>query len=285
MRSTSWFDRGEAALRRVVPGTPSGYACPICRHLIPREDIGLLSIEHVPPKAVGGAELVLTCRRCNSHAGSAFDVHAARQDKLIKFHEGATVDMNATLTVSGAPANVDLKLNDGSIQIFGRSDLNSPTDQAAWEAALHELVGATSPKLSFGLPAVTHIPWRASVSWLRAAYLVVFAALGYRFAIHERLSIVREQILNPEEKLIRVSGLFINDASPDERICLVVLEPVALQCVFVQFGRRAIMLPAPWSDVDIYGQMADSVDVSAEFSQELAGKLVPWPTSPQHLYD
>ncbi len=42
----------------------------------------VLTDEHVPPKAVGGQPLLLTCANCNHTAGSRLDAHAERREAI-----------------------------------------------------------------------------------------------------------------------------------------------------------------------------------------------------------
>ena len=67
-----WFDEGAAALRRVfgqagrgdeLPASADCYACPCCLGLYYREAVArrVLTLEDVPPKALGGRPMLLTC--------------------------------------------------------------------------------------------------------------------------------------------------------------------------------------------------------------------------------
>src|SRR6266536_1828070 len=88
-----WFVEGAAALARALaaigspgalPSTGEFYACPCCLTMYGRDalDEGVLTDEHVPPRAAGGRRLVLTCSACNKSAGSAFDAHAERREAI-----------------------------------------------------------------------------------------------------------------------------------------------------------------------------------------------------------
>jgi hypothetical protein len=66
--------RGEAEAHR-----EDWYLCPACLDvLLTVEEFATeqLSVEHVPPEALGGNELVLICKRCNNDAGRHFDAEA-----------------------------------------------------------------------------------------------------------------------------------------------------------------------------------------------------------------
>ena len=49
------------------------YICPLCLNAYP---IGSteLTLEHVPPKSVGGKPILITCKACNNKCGADIDV-------------------------------------------------------------------------------------------------------------------------------------------------------------------------------------------------------------------
>jgi hypothetical protein len=55
------------------------YICPLCGRgfLIQAVIDGTLTLEHVPPKSLGGKPLVLTCKDCNNDSGHSIDSAAA----------------------------------------------------------------------------------------------------------------------------------------------------------------------------------------------------------------
>ena len=60
--------------------------CPICLTRFSREGVKKgqeVTIEHVPPKAVGGLERCLTCRKCNTSAGRSLDQAVAIRNRAI----------------------------------------------------------------------------------------------------------------------------------------------------------------------------------------------------------
>ena len=64
-KKREWFELGAASVARERPGMfdQPTYPCPICLTPFTIEALAdkRLSAEHVPPKSVGGHELVLTC--------------------------------------------------------------------------------------------------------------------------------------------------------------------------------------------------------------------------------
>jgi hypothetical protein len=60
------------------------YPCPICLTPFTIEALAdkRLSAEHVPPKSVGGRELLLTCKGCNNSAGTKLDADAKTKEDV-----------------------------------------------------------------------------------------------------------------------------------------------------------------------------------------------------------
>jgi 5-methylcytosine-specific restriction endonuclease McrA len=115
-KHVEWFHTGARALRALArergfeDAFPTGeewYLCPICLDVMfTVEELGTkeLTVEHVPPKVLGGRELVLTCRTCNNHAGSKFDAEADKQQRLSQFVSGQSERPETAALPSGVEA-------------------------------------------------------------------------------------------------------------------------------------------------------------------------------------
>ena len=183
--------------------------CPICLSEFARSAVAAgreVTLEHAPPKALGGAAICLTCKRCNNKA-SLIDQHAFLSKK-------ARDEWSAG---HGAPIVVDL---------FGhkRTRRFVPTDpRAPFPARKHLMrngsieLGPLPPKerldkdkgMSFRIPQRDDYEF---VSMIKSAYLMVFSLMGangYRFAENIGLKPVREQIMNPDAKILK--GGFIGE--------------------------------------------------------------------------
>jgi hypothetical protein len=85
------FDRGAAALHTLIPSMQDVYGCPLCLRGFSSDEVeadGMLSEEHAPPESLGGEVVCLTCRDCNSSAGSQLDSHMKRRANMIDFLSG-----------------------------------------------------------------------------------------------------------------------------------------------------------------------------------------------------
>ena len=248
----AFFDRGAAALREVFPNAPYGYACPLGLGVYSEEALAapLLTLEHVPPKSMGGKEIALTCRRCNNLSGHSLDANAARREHLIDFFAGSTEQvLKAKLRVEDVEANAKVTSKNGDAIITVSPSVNSPevmTELACRGSGppLHLRVGK-----SYSLRDAT-------LSYLRAAYLVAFAALGYRYTRNPALKPVRQQLIEPDVVLIGRFSLTMPEAAKGERAIIWVTHPEELAALAVQVGRHVVFLPRPLGHDEIYSTLA-----------------------------
>ncbi|WP_244313440.1 hypothetical protein [Streptomyces zinciresistens] len=129
----------------------------------------------------------------------------------------------------------------------------------------------------------------AELSWIRSAYLAAFAALGWRYILRPELQPIRDQIKNPETKILpRLSG-FNPEAPTDRKGILLVESPNDLRGVFVTIGRHGVFLPGPPWAAQSCSELSQAItDWSAAESRHqmmLSGKEVPWPKNPMYLLD
>ena len=186
---------------------------PICLSEFDRLDVVAgteVTLEHAPPKSLGGFPICLTCKSCNSKT-SLIDQHAFLSAKArSEWAEGR-----------GAPIVINLFGHKRSYR-FIPQDSNAP-----FPARKHLFRNGT---IELGpLPTKAHldankgisfsIPQRDDfefVSMIKSAYLMVFSLLGangYKFAENIGLQPVREQIMNPEKKILK--GGFIGTVRID----------------------------------------------------------------------
>jgi hypothetical protein len=133
-----------------------------------------------------------------------------------------------------------------------------------------------------------HHPVVARVGWLREAFLVGFAVLGYRYILDVALSRVREQLARPREELITSYQIESPEKSPDDRAFWMITEPEWISSVAVQFGRRTVFLPRI-GDVGFYDRLLERYRIGGGSRLEevkAQGRTVDaWPQEPMFLMD
>lgn len=246
------FERGALAASHTYKDFPeNAYACPLCGLVYPEPALqaGVLTLEHVPPKALGGKVLCLTCRDCNSHAGAQIDHHAvARRDWFLDMQTiTGAVDrqMRGQLTIDDLDVNVNVVADDGTVSFVVLPRHNHPERggqlQAKFEA-MSEQGTWDGQELSVTSSTRYH-QHAAKVADLRAAYLAAFALLGYRYAFHPQLAIVREQIASPKDKII---DEFWSGWQADSRYPALMLTETPTHCLVTLFERSLVFLPWPF---------------------------------------
>ena len=250
--------------------------CPIC--LTAFADIEVergrkVTLEHAPPKAMGGQVACLTCSRCNN-AGSVLDRAAAREKQAIDYYaSGRGTEIEVYLF--GARRSGLLRPEEGKpirfpsgrgteieVYLFGarRSGLLRPEEgkpirfpmptkvgQLRGKMELRSLPGGSELDVNKGIgirikrPNADHV----NVSLLRSSYLLVFSLLGsygYRYAESEAICKVREQIMNPEKKIVDCR---IGSFSGLEEDLILISFQFGTKPFFwsVKIGGRGILLP------------------------------------------
>ena len=190
--------------------------CPIC--LTPfTEDEGrageTATLEHAPPKAVGGSVMCLTCTSCNAGASGSLDQAVAMRNSAIRDHEagrGTKMELDIFGTKHTTYFSPDGIAKSRLYSKFASSPLARRfLDESSGREILllAELTRGPIWESSKGIamrinqPSPNHV----AVSWLRSAYLMVFSLLGkggYRYAESEAIRPIREQIMKPDKELV-----------------------------------------------------------------------------------
>lgn len=210
--------------------------CPICLSPFVKEEVELgelVTFEHVPPKSLAPAisrRICLTCANCNQGAGRGIDQAAYKLMQLPK----------ATVEIKGIPHAGEITPEGGkSFKItVGPARIPVPDLRNLTNDDFN--VRFTIPSLHYG-----------SVSWLKSAYLALFSLLGipgYKYAESPVGSVVREQIMHPERKLIRHCMVETHDWGDGSGIYMQTGRP-QLWCV--KMGKWGVLLPRT-GDISLY---------------------------------
>lgn len=283
-----WFGLGAEAFGQLGLKLPEYYVCPLCLHGFPPELSGTLTREHVPPRAVGGSRMVLTCLRCNNIASGkhGIDTHASAAEKLRKISEGTLGrPVRARLNIDSLAVNVNVETVPGKFGITCLPTRNRPNAVDDLKKLLDGYEGVGREGLSFKLffPGLDCSTSRQKASWLRAGYLAAFASLGYKFIFRSIFDAVRKQIKHPDEAIISFFH-FVRPQPPNPaQFLMFVQSPEWARGLLVQMGRHYVMLPISDGDHNFYSRLERGALTSKE--ARLDGKLLPWPTGPEHRFD
>lgn len=274
-RKLEWFEAGAAAFGRACPGWSNVpcYPCPICLTPHYRESVenGQLTAEHVPPRSMGGRELVLTCKPCNDKSGAFLDADAHAKERMRAAMAGK-VDrpVRVQAFVGDISINGDIVVVDGQHQLQIKKSINRPgtADEVRKVSSVGDTMNVRfEPFAELG----------ARISWLRAGYLTLFAVAGYQVCLDKAMQIVREQIIDIDtRKMVTFTSEAPENPPFTERRIIKVDSPDWHNGWAVMFGRYLVHFPSP-GDMTFYERMAQ---FAAGRGGRTTGTVVGCPTEP-----
>ena len=247
------FDAGALALSK-IENTEGVYRCPICQRdfserAISRDapDDYCLTLEHAPPKSIGGWEVALTCKKCNNGLGSRLDSHISAREQFFCFIDPKRQEpktFTGKITIGGKadlPTNIQISGKIGA-RVAVRAGLNN--HPISLITAKDHLSKAFSSRdevdLTFSVP--TYDERLAKLGFLKSAFLCLFAKFGYTYAISKPARYIIETF--QEANTLDVPML--NAFSECEK--KIVFGPKYGLC-FVGFGD--FCLPLPWINANL----------------------------------
>lgn len=272
------FRIGARAAKEYLERNQSGYICPLCLRLA--EDTADLSVEHAPPLAIGGSPVCLTCKVCNNTAGSTIDAAAVERKEIEEIFRKGTRKKYVQLHLDDLVVNAKVSLGGGRADLQIASH-NNPNTVAKFKLAAQRCAEKT-----------LYIRYKnkfreqdAMVSYLKAAYLCVFAKLGYAYILRPPLEQVREQIKNPNKEVIWKWWLLRKDGIESDKI-LICTHPIS--CVVVAIDRHMIVLPpvnGPYDQYERIKLMTHDTSVGAPLGEWSFSQSFPLPTTMEMLGD
>lgn len=288
-RKKNWFDLGVSALRSRLPDVPASYLCPLCLMNFNENELDQLTFEHVPPRSLGGRELVLTCCNCNKHASGkdGVDTHAKKRENILDFTLGTmTSSHRARYIIKNTSQEVRVISSGGGILISGVPEANPPNrgqdiQHALESMASNEQIGTT---FNISLYRDVYSLRIAAISYLRAGYLAAFAAFGYTYILGVGFDSVRNQIAKPKDYIISGFSMTVPQAEPRERNIALPTNPSWLRALAIQMGRHVVFLPINSGDQRFYDVLHNHSKESAKLSLE-AKAIFRWPETPKFVCD
>ena len=201
--------------------------CPICLVPFTREEVAvgkIVTLEHVPPKFLGGRPRCLTCKRCNAETGRDIDQVAAISKQPVK-------------------VTVDILGKRDSFYITREGKELTPAFGGFSRQDFQNLDNSKSRKFTMGIK----IPKKEAVatSWLKAGYLAVFCLLGssngYDYARSWLVAAIRNQILYPVNQ--KFSQKYVIDGPDDMPNADIFLVDDPAPCWMVKIDDKIVVLP------------------------------------------
>lgn len=229
-----------------------GVLCPLCLNVFLESDLlandkNHLTLEHNPPKSLGGRDNILTCKECNNKSGHKTDVELLTYILEQEFKNFRPNSKHRTKLVNndGAKVTADLSFdNNGKMTLNLQNKYSNPKDFKKFidseEKGFFPIEGETgkfaTKKLNFNMELPDKGNMRlASIALLKIGYLLGFEKYGHIFLFNQNFDIIREQILNPEKEII-TEPFWINYEFPEMYIGVNILnKPTELNCFLSTF--------------------------------------------------
>ena len=252
------FRYGSKAIAKYRNGDSSLYYCPICGLGYPEASAiagDNLTLEHIPPDSIGGKPILMTCRNCNSLAGRTIDVSIASKKKFGEFEDivfGQKKGIVPSVTLSLGDLHVAAAIHkENSFDIRPIENANSPIILDMYKKHLMNHSNNLQFKVSISHKYDNRF---FKLSYLKSAFLLVFAWLGYRYAFDTRLDVVRQQLQEPESDILGTKfWIEGNESMPVNRIMLL---SSPLPMFLVSFNSCCIVLPSLESNGDFYSSLS-----------------------------
>jgi len=189
------------------------FMCPLCLRTFSRDRIRTdLGKAHIIPQFRGGREWTLACRKCNNKVGTEIESCEAER---VKFNRALSGDGDEKTRVRVVvpneqggvvgPVQADMGATksggDRRLQMYLKPEGSNP-------AASEQLNNLLSDRSSTGGGPievhyrVTRSAKRANLTYVHAAYLLMFHQFGYEWVLDPCAEPVRKQIVSPDEPII-----------------------------------------------------------------------------------
>jgi hypothetical protein len=188
--------------------------------------------------------------------------------------------IRAQLSTESGKVPIRLTMKDRHTLMFGVPEAVSSTVHSQ---VMNDFQASTKPsgeEFRFNLHFPSFSAPRAATGWLRAAYLVFFATLGYRFIFRPELDIVREKIRQPDTCTLDRFRVMHPRRSFEPSVVRVD-RPEEFSSYAMLYRHTVVLLPR-YNDHLLYERLA----VAKESTVTWSGKQYPWPrTGPTFLHD
>lgn len=254
--------------------SPNRLQCPQCLRV---KDKSEFSEEHVPPKALGGKLVTLTCTVCNNASGRSVDSHLVNVFNN-PFHFEATSTRATVIDDNGNRFAGNLKSDrrDLIFEVVRRATRNANV-RSLWEERKPSNIQVTdhSP-MNFRLATAGH---------LRIAYLLIFSVFGYAFLNDNNLERIRQFINENQSDDLLHWGIVADYPYPDKMLGVNLIDaPSELWSFLVVYDLRnrdgntyrcGTIIPAPYSG-NVYEILSQRQHTGLEYNLGLWSFGTDW---------
>jgi hypothetical protein len=163
--------------------------------------------------------------------------------------------------------------------------IDPPGHQEAFIAEMERMAREqrTDFEVRISFTSDRHSAQRALAGWLRTAYLVAFAAFGYRYVFGPGLDVIREQIQRCDERLIPAFHVLVPKVAQSARHLVIGNLQDGIRPIIVQIGWHAVFLPDV-TDTTFYERF-DAYRRNHPERCDWTGIDLEWPAHPVYAVD
>lgn len=186
----------------------NNYVCPVCLKKYDKlESENPLTLEDAPQKSIGGSKNTLTCKKCNNEAGFKIDHHLVNKlNELDNTKFLPNSEFPIKTNIDGKIFNANLKIDEsGVMKVTHSKKNNNPKfiDENISELKKDKIIDFTYVQKNI-------IPDNLDYAVLKSAYIILFQYTGYKIILSPEYDLIRNQILNPEKRVIPENFYFFS---------------------------------------------------------------------------
>ncbi len=260
---------------KLIEGERDIYVCPICfnQHIsVDEEDP--LTLEDAPPKSLGGRANILTCKSCNNTLGHKIDFHLTeRLRELDSAKFLPNTETKVKVKVGDEVFNGTITIDENGKMTMYHSDKNNHPIKL--EESMIGLKGGNIVDMSFLKTRV--IPEKLEYALLKTGYLMAFEKFGGSMIYDKCFDIVREQLMNPEER-IYPEKFWVTPPFPEDLVGVYFVLDKGLECLFALFNlytdnsmrKFGTFLPSPINNINtVMDGIIQKLEKEKQFKLEL----------------
>jgi len=240
------FDEYAKSLNARDPKLKDMFICPICMRPFNREAINgkAISMEHIPPRAIGSSIRTITCTKCNNDIGTKLQTHMNNYVREKDLLAGRVLKpIPAKVKIEGRIFDTRITENKGKGKWTGVSVVSQLPPGIQRLEDLRKYSGKRAI-ISLQIRAPKEI---VDAAYLHSAYLVLFSLFGYPYIMQPFLDPIRKKINDYSAKdgiahRLLIPKLFLDPRDRGVEIALI-WKDTNTSCLGVIIAGEIVLMP------------------------------------------
>jgi hypothetical protein len=242
----SIFRIASEAIKKIGIHSENIYICPICGNKYSWNDVGenKLRLEHIPQRKLSGKPLLFTCFECNTKRMSSIDEELVNREKALSvmsyiFENKSTTTNSVVLSSDEWSIRANVQNTGENIEFSIDNSNCSPIQIEKFHKYMDE-----HQSLDFSINVSSYFSFNtrlADIAELKNAFLFCFIEFGYKYALVKEHELVRLQLVNPKNEMIK--KFLLNKNKDEINIHGIALMDCGMKFLVVFLKRCKILLP------------------------------------------